>query len=92
MGISYGDALAALKEGKRVAREGWNGKGMWLVLVPTGSYDVACGVLRYDPYSEESRSMRLLPWIGMKTVDNCFVPWLCSQTDGLADDWLILED
>jgi hypothetical protein len=34
----------------------------------------------------------LLPWIGMKTADNKFVPWLASQTDILAGDWGIVND
>lgn len=32
-----------------------------------------------------------LPWIGMKTADNKFVPWLASQTDMLAEDWAVIE-
>ena len=81
--LSFGDAVAALKEGLRVAREGWNGKGMFLSLVNTGYYDVGCSVVN-DIDS-------LLPWIGMKTADNKFVPWLASQTDVLAEDWQIVE-
>ena len=81
--LSFGDAVAALKEGLRVERAGWNGKGMWLGLVNTGYYDVGCSVVN-DIDS-------LLPWIGMKTADNKFVPWLASQTDVLAEDWQIVE-
>lgn len=81
--LSFGDAVAVLKEGKRVCRAGWNGKGMFLSLVNTGYYDVGCSVVN-DIDS-------LLPWIGMKTADNKFVPWLASQTDVLAEDWQIVE-
>lgn len=81
--LSFGDAVAALKEGKRVARCGWNGKGMWLGLVDTGYYDVGCSVV--------GEINLLLPWLGMKTADNKFVPWLASQTDVLAEDWQIVE-
>lgn len=81
--FSFGDAVEILKKGARVAREGWNGKGMWLGLVNTGYYDVGCSVVN-DIDS-------LLPWIGMKTADNKFVPWLASQTDVLAEDWQIVE-
>ena len=82
-GVSFGHAVELLKAGHRVAREGWNGKGMWLGLVNTGYYDVGCSVVN-DIDS-------LLPWIGMKTADNKFVPWLASQTDVLAEDWQIVE-
>lgn len=79
-GMTFGLALEALKKGQKVARKGWNGKGMWLSLVPQGEYTVA-----------ETDADRLLPWIGMKTADNKFVPWLASQTDVLAEDWEIVQ-
>lgn len=79
-GLSFGLALEALKKGAKVARSGWNGKGMWLFHVK--NWNGRVGEMPPD-YS-------LLPWIGMKTADNCFVPWLASQTDMLADDWQII--
>lgn len=85
---SFSWALGFLKEGKRVAREGWNGKGMWLAYVhPYAHFGMADA--QYEPHT---RGATLLPWIGMKTADNGFVPWLASQTDMLADDWCIVED
>lgn len=44
-----------------------------------------------DIQVEKVTSATLLPWIGMKTADNKFVPWLASQTDVLAEDWMILN-
>lgn len=93
--LSFGDAVAALKEGSRVAREGWNGKGMWLTMVhpdddanvpPRPAYAVyaVAGIV-------DDATNGCLPWIGMKTADNKFVPWLASQTDVLAEDWQIVE-
>lgn len=87
-GLTFGLAIEALKNGKRVARAGWNGKGMWLKLVSVGSYDVGCGTVGQEPNGPR---IDLLPWIGMKTADNKFVPWLASQTDMLAEDWVVLE-
>ena len=85
-GMSFGLAVEALKKGKRVARTGWNGKGMWLALVL--GYD-------YNPDSGRGAVHALgcekLPWIGMKTADHKFVPWLASQTDVLADDWAVVK-
>lgn len=103
--LDFGEAIEALKQGKRVARTGWNGKGMWLKLVPAYGYDLMIGVQPPVPGHTmtikikgevvgEAQSIqnepKLLPWIGMKTADNCFVPWLASQTDILAEDWVIL--
>lgn len=88
--MNFGQALEALKAGKRVARNGWNGKGMWLVLVrpdrtmsaSTPSY-VVTGMV-----ADDGTPLEPLHWIGMKTADDCFVPWLASQTDLLAEDWI----
>ena len=82
-GLSFGLALEALKLGKKVARAGWNGKGMWIRLVPNGYFDVGISILEHQA--------KLLPWIGMKTADNAFIPWLASQTDMLAEDWQVVE-
>lgn len=79
--MNFGQAIEALKAGGKVAREGWNGKGMWLRLI--------------DPYTD--REFRLVErepcewtwasFVAMKTADNKLVPWLASQTDVLAEDW-----
>lgn len=72
--VNFGVAIQALKDGERVARNGWNGKGMWLSLqVP-------------DEHSKMN-----LPYIYMKTACDNQVPWLASQTDLLAEDWVILN-
>lgn len=83
--MDFGDALRALKDGKRVARAGWN--GMWLLLItprPDGDTQYE---LSPTHWSALWIGKKRLPWIGMKTADDCFVPWLASQTDMLADDY-----
>ncbi len=80
----FGVALKYLKHGRRVARAGWNGKGMWLCHVNWSQYQVSeVEHLVHD-------TPKQLPWIGMRTADNSFVPWLASQTDVLAEDWVLL--
>lgn len=78
--MNFGGAVEMMKAGRKVARSGWNGKGMWLMLVQ--NYQVG-----FDP---SVLGRKLLPWIGMKTADDSFVPWLASQTDVLAEDWEIV--
>ena len=85
--LTFGLAISYLKQGRKVARAGWNGKGMWLGLVKSNNY-----VIYQAPYGDGNAEdldecENLLPWIGMKTADNKFVPWLASQTDILAEDW-----
>lgn len=75
--MDFSAILICLKMGGRVAREGWNGKGMWLELASQGTYLDALGF--HQPIS--------LPFIVMRTAQGDFVPWLASQTDILATDW-----
>jgi hypothetical protein len=93
--ICFGEAIEALKTGQKVFRSGWNGKNMWLILIsgdPTNQSgdDGYGGMLKI--YDELEEDMELLPWIGMKTADGKFVPWLASQTDILACDWKIISE
>jgi hypothetical protein len=81
--MDFSDALALLKAKKLVCREGWNGKKMWIKLISRDDYTVSGGY----PVPND-----LLPWIGMKTANGSFVPWLASQTDLLASDWVLSED
>lgn len=81
--FDFGEALKRLKGGKRVERNGWNGKGMWLQVVrewdsPTAPFYTGAG---------GNPKVRNAPFIAMKTAQDEFVPWLASQTDVLAEDW-----
>lgn len=94
-GMSFGLAIDALKAGKRVSRAGWNGKGMWLVLVPgTPVAQLRDGT----PYRNATglEECEILPHIDMWTVNadgrRAMLPgWLASQSDMLADDWAVVE-
>lgn len=96
-GLDFGEALRALKEGKRVAREGWNGKNMFLFLLPASdriptSYikdpalrkviETETGKDTFDAYG----SIRM--WTADKKI---LTGWLASQTDMLSEDWCIIE-
>jgi hypothetical protein len=82
--FDFSEALVCLKSGHKVSRSGWNGKKMFLLLINSGDYSIPNKSIVSDAV------LPLLPWIGMKTDDNCFVPWLASQTDILANDWDIV--
>jgi len=86
--LTFGEALVALKAGKKVSRAGWNGKGMFLFLVPGSTFKVSrAPLLGIYP---EGTEINYCPHIDMKTADEKVVPWLASQTDVLAEDWNIL--
>lgn len=93
--MDFGEALRALKDGKRVARQGWNGKGMWLVLVP-GTPEAT--LREGTPYRNAlgMEQCEILPHIDMWTVNSSgrramLCGWLASQTDMLSEDWTIVE-
>ena len=79
-GMTFGLALEALKKGCKVARRGWNGKGQWLFMIPKSHWETTRGLELLDGR----------PWIGIKTVDECFMPWVASQSDMLVTDWEIV--
>ena len=80
--MNFGEAIEALKSGKKVAREGWNGKGMYLYL--------ADGDLLTDAIGDGS--FPFIDTIVIKTVDNKYcIGWIASQTDMLAEDWNIVD-
>jgi len=122
--LSFGDAIESMKNGKKVARVGWNGKGMYLKLIQgypvNGHLHPAMGKYHEDertddvttamfnipetnpdgsPNITQGKPGQMLSYIVMKTAGysdywgegfSDYVPWLASQTDILADDWVIV--
>lgn len=89
--LTFGEALEAMRQGHSVCRQGWNGKGMFIYLVPEN---------RYKPTTEAGRAIGakyldgMVPYgayIAIKTAQDNVVPWLASQTDVLAQDWEVLS-
>ena len=74
--FGIGEAVALLKTGKKVARSGWNGNGMYLLWVEEASWNVSMG--RYG-------------FFALRTADLKLVPWLCSQTDLAATDYFLVD-
>ena len=94
-GMTFGLAIEAMKQGAKVARAGWNGKGMWLILV-AGTPNAA--LREGTPYREAlgRESCEILPHIDMWTTNaegrRAMLPgWLASQTDMLAEDWAVVD-
>lgn len=87
--FGIGQAIKEMQNGAKVARLGWNGKGMFIYYVPANNYRAESPVARAEwgvdalvPYQ---------PYIAMKTVHGTVVPWLCSQSDLLATDWEVVR-
>lgn len=78
--LTFGDAIHFLKAGKRVARHGWNGKGMWLEMQRPDEHSKMTLPYLYLSYPNDSVN-----------TPGARVPWLASQTDTLTEDWVVLE-
>lgn len=89
--LTFGAALENAKLGHKVARTGWNGRGMWIVVqrgYPTGI-----------PINDNTASAtgfpvgtvcKFHPYLMMKDVSGAFFPWNPNQLDLLSEDWEIV--
>ena len=85
--MTFGDALEAMKDGKRVARDGWNGKGMYIFLAYEPDFNTPADLSAFADKEVEVGDM-----IVMKTAQDTFAPgWLASQADMLVEDWFVVE-
>ena len=87
--MDFSKALKHLKDGERIARKGWNGKGMFIFIARP---------LAMISSTEASKALEnegadtILPCIAMFTADKkILLGWLASQTDMLADDWGVIK-
>ncbi len=97
--MTFGLAIEAAKKGFKISRRGWNGQGMFIVLMPE---------LKLSPYSSqkprakvndrtakyigEDKPLNSQPYFAVWTAQGEWQPgWLASQSDMLAEDWIILS-
>lgn len=87
--MDFADALKQIKAGHRVRRSGWNGKGMFIFLVPGSVFKV-----NREPLLSilgEGTTVTYHGHIDMMTAQGYVVPWLASQADLLDEDWEVIE-
>jgi hypothetical protein len=90
--MDFGEALEQLREGFKVQRAGWNGKGMWIVLqkgypdgIPINANTAEATGL------PEGTICKFSPYLLLKSADGTFFPWVTSQADVLATDWQVAD-
>lgn len=102
--MKFGEALEAVKEGKLIARSGWNGKGMFVFQRPEDwlSTDMIVNKVKSLPDSfkkyvndyydiTETNMIKFCSYLCMKDANGNIVNgWLASQSDMLADDWMVV--
>jgi hypothetical protein len=86
--MNFGKAIEALKEGKKVARKGWNGVGMFVYYVKEASYPAMMDIIKGQ---FENDLVPYRPYLALKTAQNDIATWSPSTSDVLAEDWEIVE-
>jgi hypothetical protein len=101
--LNFGQAIEALKQGKKIARQGWSGHGMYLKLrqgYPVNGHLNEAAVDSEVNGPPQGNPGQMLPYIVLKTAGDSkfygkgysdYVPWLASQTDILSEDWKIIS-
>lgn len=87
--LDFGEALKALKAGKKVARKGWNGKGQFVYYVPAGRYDALTDAAKSIAASDGKVTYN--HYMALKTAQGAISTWVPSVTDCLAEDWEVVE-
>jgi len=92
--MTFGNAIEHMKQGSKVARKGWNGKGMWIALGNGG-------VVKSENFwnantkqfaEQNGGEAEVLPYLIMKTSDDkILMGWLASQSDILSEDWEVVK-
>jgi hypothetical protein len=89
--LDFSQALCFVKAGRKIAREGWNGKGMFVVYQRGYPQGIAINQNTSDAIGQPVGTVcKFLPYLMMRTAGGEFVPWLASQTDILANDWVAI--
>ena len=85
--MDFSQALLSCKQSCKIWRDGWNGKGMYIVYKP-GYASIPCNDAHAMAHDiDAGTKIKVLPYLEMKTAQGDYVPWLASQTDILAEDW-----
>lgn len=83
--MNFGQVLESLKLGSKVARDGWNGKGMFVYLVPPGVYPA-----RTEAAKSIGEEIEYNAYFAIKNVNGTVSTWVPSVNDCLAEDWTIV--
>ena len=86
--MKFGEAVNNVKNGHKMAREGWNGKGMFVIYVPEENIDLTEQQEKMFGASNIILNEHFL----IKNVNNTLSTWVPSINDCLAEDWYVIED
>lgn len=89
--FDFGVAIRKLKEGRKVARKGWNGSGMFVYYVPAASYPMQRNNLETMGGIFPDNLVPYREYLALKTAQNDVSTWSPSVSDALATDWHLLK-
>ena len=87
--LNFGQAIEAAKQGKKIAREGWNGNGMFAYIVPAQSFPAQTEIAK-NHFGENAMVPYRAYW-ALKTAQEDVATWAPSGSDTLAEDWIVLD-
>jgi len=96
--MRFGEVIEHARNGKKIARHGWNGKGMYVYmtkgrLVPTDEWAAGMPSQELTEVEKEKGYVNILPHLDMKTAqDTRIIGWSATQTDMLAFDWYVVDE
>ena len=90
--MNFGIALELSKQGKKIARQGWNGKGMFVVYQKGYPQGIPCNKQTADAWGLNEGDLFICnPYLQIKCADGSHSMWVPSINDCLAEDWTIVE-
>ena len=91
--MTFGEAIEAVKNGKRISRKGWNGKGMFVVYQKGYPDGIPCNKNTAEAFHmNEGELFKCRPYLQMRCADGTHQMWVASQSDILEDDWFVVND
>lgn len=85
--MDFGSAIKGMKSGDKVARAGWNGKGMFVYYVPANSYKTTTDIAK----KQFGEMAEYNAYMAIKNVNDTVSTWVPSVNDCLSEDWEIVE-
>lgn len=90
-GLTFGEAIEAMRIGAKVQRDGWNGKGMFVVLQKGYPDGIAINQNTADALGIPVGTVKKFrPYPMLYTAQGDFVLWSISNSDALAEDWRVI--
>ena len=96
--MRFGEVIEHARHGKKIARHGWNGKGMYVYmtkgrLVPTDEWVAGMPSQELTNAEKKKGYVVVNPHLDMMNAQGeRIIGWSATQTDMLIDDWYVVDD